>query len=187
MLQANTNFFMLLFEIPKVLTSCQNFFSHHPVRRQPIQLDRERVATDEAHRWIWLVRWSASIRLVSSNFRRNTRQTFAHLTYASFSLSPDIAQHQGAFVNYRKHLQQQQSRNPSHLFDSSRPDGHQTIADKQYYLNYLKNKYALPKPTGTDLVSELKERNFLIERVYELLIDDFASTLEQLSKLSEKS
>lgn len=59
--------------------------------------------------------------------------------------------------------------------------------DKQFYLNYLKTKYALPKQlnisTSTttnpaSLISSLKERNFVIERIYDELIDEFASTLE---------
>lgn len=71
-----------------------------------------------------------------------------------------------------------------------KPNGHHAV-DKQYYLNYLKTKFPLPKQPQTasaiDLVSSLKERNFLVECVYENLIDDFASTLEQMSKLSDKS
>ena len=102
----------------------------------------------------------------------------------------DIAQHQGAFVNYRKHLQQQQSGRHPLPFDTGKPTGHPpTGADKQYYLQVLRTKYALPKQTAssTELVSSLKERNFLVECVYDQVIDDFASTLEQLSKLSERS
>lgn len=116
-----------------------------------------------------------------------------HLILFYLFFKANNIQNHGAFTNYRKHIQQQISKT-DHQFDLNQiKNSTSPNLDKQYYLNYLKTKYVLPKQpleTTTDpinLVKSVKERMFLIECVYDQLIDELASTLEQLANYQQKN